>query len=32
MSDASIFWHRKFLKAAAADEVVEPLIAAGPSQ
>jgi hypothetical protein len=31
MSDASIFWHRKFLKVAAADEVVVPLVAAGPS-
>ena len=31
MSDASIFWHRKFLKVTAADEVVVPLVAVGPS-
>jgi hypothetical protein len=31
MSDASIVWHRKFLKVAAADEVVVPLVAAGTS-
>ena len=37
MSDVSIFWHRKFLKVAAAEEVLQPtvhvvpLAAAGPS-
>jgi len=37
LSDVSIFWHRKFLKVATAEEVIQPtvhvvpLAAAGPS-
>jgi hypothetical protein len=26
MSDVSIFWHRKFLKVAAAEEVLQPTV------
>jgi hypothetical protein len=30
MSDVSIFWHRKFLKVAAAEEVLQPTAYVGP--
>jgi hypothetical protein len=26
LSDVSIFWHRKFLKVAAAEEVLQPAV------